>query len=94
MNAITSFLDIGGSMKTLYQLRFYDERKETIAKINTYSTRRQIDKIFFACAFGLTHSSVCCIDLFRIARDSSLIPLNSCRLFGGLQYVYAELPKD
>ena len=84
----------GFSMKSLFQLRFYDERKKEVAKINTYSTRRQVDKIFFACAFGLTHSSVCSVDLFRIARDSSLVPLNSCRLFGGLSHVYAELSKD
>ena len=81
-------------MKTLYQLRLYNERKEEIAKINTYSTRRQIDKIFFAMAFGFANSDVCSFDLFRIAHDSSLIPLNSCRLFGGLKHVYAKLSKD
>ena len=91
---MVSFLDIGGSMKSLFQLRFYDERKKEIAKINTYSTRRQVDKIFFAMAFGFAYSNVRCIDLFRVARDSSLVPLNSCRLFGGLAHVYAEFPKN
>lgn len=73
-------------MKQLFELRLY-AKLEKISTITFYATRRQADKIFFSMAFGLAYSNISSCDFGRISLDGVFVPLNSFRVFGGLEHV-------